>query len=416
MHIGGNLKEREKRRTDILLRRPQTLLVGIQSRVIGAAFALQCDYDRLEMASLHYACQKKDKEEYLESVASASPSSLMASEMRIDQDGLTDEQRCLSVIDNRTGKHYDIPISHDSTVDATAFTRLVLSPPNFLRTVTAKTAIGDGGNGNEGCEETPAGAVLLYDPAYQNTAVAKSAICMVEGEVGKLWYRGIPVESLVEQSTFLEVAHLLIYGSLPTATQLADWHAQVMTHTALHVNLGKLMKSFNYDAHPMGMFISTFAAMSTFHPEANPSLHGSNIFSNDPSLVNKQIKRIIGKATTVAANAYRHRIGRDFNAPKNDLGYCENFLYMLDAMGESDYKPHPVLVGCLDQLFIIHAEHEMNCSTAAMLQIASSGVDPYSAVAGAAAALFGPLHGGANEVCALHQLQISFFPSFFRAF
>lgn len=343
------------------------------------------------MASLHYARQRKDKEERLESAASASPSSLAASEMRIDQDGLVDEQRCLSVIDNRTGKHYDIPISHDSTVDATAFTRLVLSPPNYLRTATAETVVGEG-------EETPAGAVLLYDPAYQNTAVAKSAICMVDGEAGKLWYRGIPIESLVEQSTFLEVAHLLIYGSLPTVAQLADWHAQVMTHTALHVNLGKLMKSFNYDAHPMGMFISTFAAMSTFHPEANPSLHGSTIFGNDPSLVNKQIKRIIGKATTVAANAYRHRIGRDFNAPKNGLGYAENFLYMLDAMGESDYKPHPTLVACLDQLFIIHAEHEMNCSTAAMLQIASSGVDPYSAVAGAAAALFGPLHGGANEV------------------
>lgn len=238
--------------------------------------------------------------------------------------------------------------------------------------------------------------MLVYDPAFQNTAVVKSSICMVDGGEGRLWYRGIPIEVLVEKSTFLETAHLLIYGFLPNADQLVDWESQIMTHTALHVNLGKLIKSFNYDAHPMGMFISTFAAMSTFHPESNPSLQGTGVFS-DPVLVNKQIKRIIGKAATVAANAYRHRIGRDFNPPRNQLSYAENFLYMLDAMGEADYRPHPVLVECLDQLFIIHAEHEMNCSTAAMLQIASSGVDPYSSVAGAAAALYGPLHGGANE-------------------
>lgn len=176
-----------------------------------------------------------------------------------------------------------------------------------------------------------------------------------------------------------------------------------MTHTCLHVKVNDLMKSFNYDAHPMGMFLSSMAAMSTFHPEANPSLAGANIFSN-ARLRNKQFKRIIGKATTVAANAYRHRIGREFNLPQNGMSYTENFLHMLDCLGEVDYKPHPVLVDALDKLFIIHAEHEMNCSATAMRLIGSSLVDPYSAIAGAAAALYGPLHGGANEAV-LHMLE-----------
>lgn len=169
-----------------------------------------------------------------------------------------------------------------------------------------------------------------------------------------------------------------------------------MTHTFLHSNLNGLMKSFNYDAHPMGMFISTMAAMSTFHPEAQPALEGSDLYS-DEKMRNKQIKRILGKATSVAANAYRHRIGREFNMPQNKLGYAENFLYMLDCLDDRDYRPHPTLVRALDKLFIIHAEHELNCSTAAMMHIASTKVDPYSAVSGAASALFGPLHGGANE-------------------
>lgn len=326
-------------------------------------------------ASLHYAKEfPLDEDQARQDSSTSSPSRLPIEDVNLEPG-----QRRLSITDERTGRSYEIAISKDSTIEATAFSKLSLTP-NYLA-------------GDEGVE----GSVLVYDPAFQNTAVIKSSICMVDGEEGKLWYRGIPIEVLVEKSTFVETAHLLIYGYLPNADQLVDWESQIMTHTALHINLGKLMKSFNYDAHPMGMFISTFAAMSTFHPESNPSLQGTGIF-NDPMLVNKQIKRIIGKAATVAANAYRHRIGRDFNTPRNQLSYSENFLYMLDAMGEADYRPHPVLVECLDQLFIIHAEHEMNCSTAAMLQIASSGVDPYSSVAGAAAALFGPLHGGANEV------------------
>lgn len=266
--------------------------------------------------------------------------------------------------------------------------------------------------------------LLIYDPAFQHTAVIRSSICWVDGKKGELWYRGIPIEALVQNSTFTEVAHLLIYGHLPrNRFESDDWNAQISLHTQLHVNLQQLMRAFNYDSHPMGMFIATMAAMSTFHPEANPALQGPSIYNlenkkegleldsacgtdlfgeseEDSSahfLVNKQIKRILGKAITVAAQCYRHRIGRAPNRPRNDLPYPANFLAMLDGMGEDDYQPHPTLVRAIDQLFIIHAEHEMNCSTAAMLHIGSSGVDPYSAVAGAAAALYGPLHGGATE-------------------
>lgn len=172
-----------------------------------------------------------------------------------------------------------------------------------------------------------------------------------------------------------------------------------MKHTFVHTNVCELMKSFNYDAHPMGMFISCISALSTFHPEANPALKGSRIYINDTRLQNKQIKRLIGKATTLAANAYRHRMGRHFNHPQNHLSYTDNFLYMLDHLDEKEYLPNAVLSRALDKLFILHAEHEMNCSTAAMRHISSSLVDPYCAIAGAASALFGPLHGGANEVC-----------------
>eukprot|EP01119_Soliformovum_irregulare_P007275 TRINITY_DN19679_c0_g1_i1.p1 TRINITY_DN19679_c0_g1~~TRINITY_DN19679_c0_g1_i1.p1 ORF type:complete len:490 (-),score=136.98 TRINITY_DN19679_c0_g1_i1:64-1323(-) len=236
----------------------------------------------------------------------------------------------------------------------------------------------------------------LYDPAYLNTAMATSRICYIDGDKGVLTYRGYPIEELAEKSSFLEVAFLLINGNLPNRKQLDEWSHKIMTHTYIHENLTSLMKNFRYDAHPMGMLISSIAAMSTFYPEANAALSGQDIYKS-VTLRNKQMYRIIGKLPTIAACAYRHRIGRPYTQPRSDLGYTENFLYMMDHLGESDFKPHPKLVRALDVLFILHADHEMNCSTAAMRHIASSLADPYTAVAGAAGALYGPLHGGANE-------------------
>ncbi|TPX55492.1 hypothetical protein PhCBS80983_g05273 [Powellomyces hirtus] len=275
----------------------------------------------------------------------------------------------LTVLDNRTGKTYEVPIT-DGTIKATDFQKIKDGPNPGLR---------------------------LFDPAYQNTAVCRSTICDIDGDRGILRYRGYPIEELAEKSTFLEVSYLLIYGELPTTAQLDMWTGQVMRHTFIHTRVQELMKSFNYDAHPMGMFISSVAAMSTFHPEANPALAGNDIYKNNVRVRNKQILRLMGKIPTVAASCYRHRIGRDFNAPRNDLSYTENFLYMMDHLSEKNYKPNPKLAKALDVLFILHADHELNCSTAAMRHIGSSLVDPYSAVAGAAAALYGPLHGGANE-------------------
>lgn len=276
----------------------------------------------------------------------------------------------LTILDNRTGKVYEIPIENNA-VDGNRF----------------KDLIAPG-------EEEP---LRLYDPGFQNTAVAKSAICFIDGDKGILRYRGYPIEELAEKSTYLEVAYLLIHGELPTATDLAEWNRQIMRHTFLHFNLSQLMKSFNYDAHPMGLFISVMAGMSTFHPEANPSLTYAEIYSRDEKVRNQQIYRILGKAATVAACSYRHRIGREYNMPQNHLSYTENFLYMLDRLSEENYKPNPVLAKALDVMFILHADHELNNSTAAMRHISSTKVDPYSAIAGAAASLYGPLHGGACE-------------------
>jgi citrate synthase len=193
----------------------------------------------------------------------------------------------------------------------------------------------------------------------------------------------------------LEVAFLLIYGELPTVQQYKKFNKKVMTHTFHHAELGNMMKSFRYDAHPMGMFVSTMAALSTFHPEANPALAGQEVYK-DSEMRNKQIYRILGTAPTIAASSYRHRIGREYNNPKYG-GYTENFFYMLDNLNDSDYKPHPVLVRALDVLFILHAEHELNCSTSAVRHLASADTDVYTCIAGGASALYGPLHGGANE-------------------
>lgn len=280
------------------------------------------------------------------------------------------QSQTLTVLDNRTGRTHEIPIEND-TINAVEFKKLKVT-----------------GN-SEGLK--------VYDPAYQNTAVAKSAITFIDGDAGILHYRGYPIEELAEKSNFLEVAYLLIYGELPDQVQFEEWQGEIMRHTFLHARVSELMQTFNYDSHPMGMFISGIAAMSTFHPEANPALAGNDIYTKNKKIRNKQILRIMGKVPTLAAMSYRHRIGRPYNLPQNGLSYTENFLYMLDRLSEDGYRPNKKLARALDILFILHADHELNCSTAAMRHIGSSLVDPYSAVAGAAAALYGPLHGGANE-------------------
>ena len=213
---------------------------------------------------------------------------------------------------------------------------------------------------------------------------------------GVLEYRGIPIEQLAKRAEFLEVAFLVIHGSLPTREQYDQWKRKIMTHTMLHTDLGAMMKSFRFNAHPMGILISTVAALSTFHPEDNPALVGTEIFK-DKAKMNKMIYRIIGTMPTMAANAYRHRIGRSYNKPDNSMGYVENFLMMLDKMGSERLIPHKKIVEALNLLFILHADHEQNCSTAAVRHLTSSGVDVYSAISGGIAALYGPSHGGANE-------------------
>ena len=268
----------------------------------------------------------------------------------------------LTITDNRTGKTYEIPIEHD-TIPAMALRQIKVNPDDF--------------------------GMMTYDPAYMNTASCKSKITYIDGDKGILEYRGYPIEQLAEQSSYLEVAYLLIYGELPTKDQLDYWNNRVMRHTYIHENLAHLMQAFRYDAHPMGMLIGSIAALSTLHSEAKN-------FDN-PQVRQKQIWRILGKLPTIAAFAYRRRIGRPFNYPDSTLGYTANFLYMLDYLNERNYEVNPVLARALDVLFILHADHEQNCSTATMRGVGSSQVDPYSAMAAAAAALYGPLHGGANE-------------------
>ncbi len=268
----------------------------------------------------------------------------------------------LTITDNRTGKTYEVPIEHD-TIRATDLRKIKVNPDDF--------------------------GMMTYDPAFMNTASCKSAITFIDGDKGILEHRGYPIDQLAEHSTFLEVAYLLIYGELPDKDQLEYWTYRIMRHTFIHESLAQLMTAFQYNAHPMSILITALAAMSTLHPEAKEV--------DDPAVRQKQIWRILGKLPTVAAFAYRHRIGRPYNYPISTKGYSENFLYMLDYMNERDYEINPVLARALDVLFILHADHEQNCSTSAMRAIGSSRVDPYSAMAGAAAALYGPLHGGANE-------------------
>ncbi len=272
----------------------------------------------------------------------------------------------LTITDNRTGKTYEIPIEHD-TIHATDLRQMKVNPDDF--------------------------GLMSYDPAYMNTAACKSRITYIDGDKGILQYRGYPIEQLAEKSSYLEVAYLILHGELPSKDQLAYWENRVMRHTFIHENQVQLIRAFRYDAHPMGILISVVSAMSTIHTEAK-NIH-------DPKIREKQIWRIIGKLPTIAAFAYRNRIGRPFNYPDSSLSYTANLLYMLDYLNQREYKVHPTLARAIDTLFILHADHEQNCSTSVMRAVGSSHADPYSAISAAAAALYGPLHGGANEAVLL---------------
>lgn len=267
----------------------------------------------------------------------------------------------LTLIDQRTKKEYEIPIEND-TISGMALRQIKVNEDDF--------------------------GMLSYDPAFKNTASTKSTITFIDGERGILEYRGYPIAELAKESTFLEVAYLIIFGELPTQTQLDEWVFDITHHTFLHENLKSLMEAFRYDAHPMGMFVSSAAALSTFYPEAKDIA--------DPAVRLYQIKRMIAKVPTIAAYSYRHSKGLPYVSPDNDLTYTGNFLSMMYKMSEVKYEPNPILERALDVLFILHADHEQNCSTSTMRSIGSSHADPYSALAGAAAALSGPLHGGAN--------------------
>ncbi|GMP67702.1 hypothetical protein CsSME_00027603 [Camellia sinensis var. sinensis] len=276
----------------------------------------------------------------------------------------------LTIIDERTGKKHQFQVSEEGTVKAT----------DFKKITTGKNDKG----------------LKLYDPGYLNTAPVRSSICYIDGDEGILRYRGYPIEELAEGSSFLEVAYLLLYGNLPTENQLADWEFAVSQHSAVPQGILDIIQAMPHDAHPMGVLVSAMSALSVFHPDANPALRGQDLYKSK-QVRDKQIVRILGKAPTIAAAAYLRMAGRPPVLPSSNLSYSENFLYMLDSLGNRSYKPSPRLARVLDILFILHAEHEMNCSTAAARHLASSGVDVYTALAGAVGALYGPLHGGANE-------------------
>jgi len=268
----------------------------------------------------------------------------------------------LTVIDNRTGKKYELPIQ-DGTIRAMDLRQIKADAEDF--------------------------GLMTYDPAFQNTASCRSRITYIDGDKGILLYRGYPIEQLAEHSTFLETAYLILFGELPSSGELDNWTREITLHTMLHENIKKLMEGFQYDAHPMGIFLSTVGALSTIYSDAK-QVH-------DEDVRRLQIRRLIAKVPSIAAYAYRHSIGRPYIYPDNDLSFTGNFLNMLFKMTELKYEPNAVLERALDVLFILHADHEQNCSTSAMRGIGSSQADPYSALAGAAAALYGPLHGGANE-------------------
>ena len=268
----------------------------------------------------------------------------------------------LTITDNRTGATYEVAVE-DGTIRATALRAIKIDDDDF--------------------------GLMTYDPAFLNTASVRSSVAYIDGDHGILRYRGYPIEELAEQSTYLEVAYLLINGELPTASQLSEWTHSVTLHTLVHENVKRLMEGFRYDAHPMGMFISVVAGLSTFYPEA------SRI--GDAEIRRQEVVRMIAKVPTIAAWSYRHNRGLPYVYPDNELGFAENFLSMMYRIGGSRYDADPALARALEGLFILHADHEQNCSTSVMRAIGSSQADPFVSLAGAAAALSGPLHGGANE-------------------
>jgi citrate synthase len=269
----------------------------------------------------------------------------------------------LTINDNRTGKSYEVPIEN-GTVRAMDLRKIKVSVEDF--------------------------GLMTYDPAFTNTAACQSRITFIDGDKGVLNYRGYPIEQLAERSTYLETAYLILHGELPDRAQYKTWVHNITHHTIVHENIKELMGAFRYDAHPMGMLMSTVAALSTFYPGAR-EVH-------DGQARRDQIFRLIAKMPTLAAFAHRHSVGMPYAYPDNDLSYCGNFLNMMFKMTELKYKVDPILERALEVLFILHADHEQNCSTSAMRNVGSSEVDPYSATAAAIAALYGPLHGGANEM------------------
>jgi citrate synthase len=274
----------------------------------------------------------------------------------------TSSSDTLSITDNRTGRTYEVPVE-DGTIRALALREIKVDDDDF--------------------------GLMTYDPAFMNTASCRSAITYLDGDNGILEYRGYPIEQLAEQSTYLEVAYLLIHGELPNQAQLDEWTHEITIHTFVHENIKNFMQGFRYDAHPMGMLLASVGALSTFYPDA------ARI--KDAACRYIQIIRLIAKMPTLAAFSFRHNAGQPYVYPDNDLRYAGNFLSMLYKMTELKYQPDPRLERALDILFILHADHEQNCSTSAVRAVGSSQVDPYSAVAAGVAALYGPLHGGANE-------------------
>jgi len=273
-----------------------------------------------------------------------------------------DRRETLTIIDNRTGRQYEVAITNE-TIRAIDLRKIKVNDSDF--------------------------GVMSYDPAFTNTASCTSKITFIDGDKGILRYRGYSIEELAEKSTYLETAYLILHGELPTKSQLAEWTYHITHHTFVHESIKKFLDGFHYDAHPMGMLISTVAALSTFYPDAKDI--------SNPESRRKQTHRLIGKMPTLAAFAYRHSLGMPFVYPDDDLGYCGNFLNMLFRTTELKYRPNPTLERALDILFILHADHEQNCSSTSMRGVGSSHVDPYAATAAATAALYGPLHGGANE-------------------
>ncbi len=271
-------------------------------------------------------------------------------------------EETLRITDNRTGKVYDLPIAN-GTVRAIDLRQIKTDPSDF--------------------------GLMTYDPAFLNTASCRSAITFIDGDRGILRYRGYSIDDLAENCNFLQVAYLILFGELPSADELKEWEHKITHHTMIHENLKKFMEGFRFDAHPMGMFVSSVAALSTFYPDARDI--------KSPANRRMQMMRLIGKVPTIAAYAYRHNLGLPYVYPDNSLGYAANFMNMLWKMTEAKYDANPVLARALDILFILHADHEQNCSTNTMRCVGSAHSDPYLSVAAAASALAGPLHGGANE-------------------